>query len=410
MFVEGNLIIERLLFNLSALADLGAEVTSPKDFQGVVRSSLYLVMGTFSVSKGAIFRYDPKKKEFYLMVSKGLGEVRDVRLRPDKRVIGQMVKINKPISLNRIEHMGLFPGGNLKMVKAILIIPIVARDELLGMITLGERLSGEGYSRGDYNILSMMAHHIALSINTHTLLHRLNQKIEESKRLYENLGRIYYDIIHAFAAAIDAKDTYTKGHSHRVSAYCAAMAEELGWSQKDIEGIRVAGLLHDIGKIAVERSIINKATPLTDEETRDFRKHPVIGYEILSRARFPWEGILGMVRNHHEKVDGSGYPDGLKGGYIPEGARIMALADAFDAMTTERPYRKRFSLEEALIEVNKYLHKQFDAKITTSLFSILQRELRRETDSPTILTYLHDPVDTRKVSRLLERVTKGMPT
>jgi len=409
MFRGGNLIIERLLFNLSALADLGAEVTSPKDFQRVVRSSLYLIMGTFAVSKGGIFGYDPSKKEFYLMASKGLEEVRDVRLRPAKGAIGQMVGINRPIPLNGIKQMGLFPGGDLKRVKAILIIPIVAGGELLGVITLGERLSGEGYTKGDYNILSMMAHHIALSIHTHTLLHRLNQKIEESKRLYENLGRIYYDTIHAFAAAIDAKDTYTKGHSHRVSDYCAAMAKELGWSQEDIEGIRVAGLLHDIGKIAVERSIINKSTPLTDEETRDFRRHPVIGYEILSRARFPWEGILGMVRNHHEKVDGSGYPDGLKRGNIPEGARIMALADAFDAMTTERPYRKRFSLEEALIEVNKYLDKQFDAKIATSLFSILQRELRGETDSPTILPYLHDPVDTRKVSRLLERVTKGTP-
>jgi putative nucleotidyltransferase with HDIG domain len=214
-------------------------------------------------------------------------------------------------------------------------------------------------------------------------------KYDENKKLYENLSHIYYDTIHAFATAIDAKDAYTKGHSHRVSAYCAAIASEMAWSHKELEGIRIAGLLHDIGKIAIDKSIINKDNPLTKSEFVELNSHPVIGYEILSRVKFPWTEIAKISRCHHERVDGKGYPDGLKGNKIPCGVKIMTLADSFDAMSTDRPYRPALSASEVLIELKENCGKQFDKDVLQSFFSIIWKEVYGE-NRPTILPLLRD--------------------
>ncbi|MDP2690572.1 MAG: HD domain-containing phosphohydrolase, partial [Deltaproteobacteria bacterium] len=315
--VDMDLSLERLLFNLNTLAELGEEVTSPKDFTRVVKSALYMVMGSFSASRGVIFRHDPEEKVFSPIASKGLGDVRDLRFTLAKEAMQRFVAHNKPIDLrNDPEYAALLGPARAELEKAgaRVIAFLVVKDEIMGLVSINEKFSGEEHSVYDFQLLSVMAQHIAFSLHGHSLLLRLMHKYSENKGLYENLRRIYYDTIHAFAAAIDAKDAYTKGHSHRVSAYCSVLAREMGWSSDEIEGIRISGLLHDIGKIAVDKSIINKATPLTSNECRELNSHPVIGYEILSKIKFPWKGIPMMTRNHHEKVDGSGYPDRLKRG------------------------------------------------------------------------------------------------
>lgn len=393
--------VEWLLFNLSALADLGEEVASFNEFQRVIKSSLYLVMGTFSVSKGVIFQFDPVKKELSHMVSRGLGDINDARVSIDDKARRQMIKINKPFCLDGMPS-GLRVGEDafLERIKADLVIPIVAKGELLGVMTLGKRLSEKVYSKNDHSMLSMMSRQIALSLHSHSLLQRLSKKTEDGNK--EKIGHIYYGTIHALSATIDAKDAYTKGHSHRVASYCEAVARELGWSNNDIEGLGAAGLLHDIGKVAVEKSIINKASSLTTEEVVELNRHPVIGYEILSRAKFPWEGIPLMVRNHHEKINGRGYPDGLMGYNIMPGARIMALTDAFDAMTTDRPYRMHLPLEAAIMEIKKHLNNHFDLEAANAFFSTLKKEVRGEIETPIILPCLHGPIDKVKVGGLLE--------
>jgi len=405
MFEDDELGIEKLLFNLSALSDLGEEITSPNEFQRIVKSSLYLIMGTFSVSKGAIFQYDPDKMELSHLVSKGLGEIKDAKVTIVTETVNHMVKANHLISAINSGPADIKIGEDafIEKIKADIIIPIVARGELLGILTLGDRLSDEKYSKNDKKILSIMIQQIALSLHNHTIFHRLNRKNEENMK--ESLYHIYYGTIHALAAAIDAKDAYTRGHSHRVSAYCVAMAEGLGWGKTDKEGLRVAGLLHDIGKIAVEKSIINKTSDLSNDEIKELNRHPLIGYQILSRAKFPWEGVPEIVRNHHEKVNGRGYPDGLKGADISRGARIMALADAFDAMTTDRPYRKQLPLETALLEIKKHINIQFDTEAASAFFSVLKKEIKGETEEPVILPYIHGPIDKIKIGRLLDGLT-----
>jgi len=402
--MEMDLSLERLLFNLNTLSELGEEITSPKDFNRVVKSSLFMVMGSFSASKGLIFMYDQEKGEFSPIASKGLaGDISSIAF--GREAARELIKINKPVDLKNDPEACTLPGPARETFERLggrVIAFLVIKDELLGAILISGKISGEEYSVYDFQLLSVMAQHIAFSIHSHMLLSRLMHKYNENKDLYDNLRRIYYDTIHAFAAAIDAKDAYTKGHSHRVSAYCAVLAREMKWAAEDTEGIRIAGLMHDIGKITVDKSIINKVSPLTSNECRELNSHPVVGYEILSKIKFPWKGIPLMTRNHHEKVDGTGYPDRLKKSDIPMGARMMALVDAFDAMTTDRPYRPRLSFREAMQEIKENCDKQFDRDVVKPFISVLRKEVLGQVESPSILPLIQEHLDPASVGSLLE--------
>lgn len=400
-----DLSLERLLFNLNTLAELGEEITSPKDFTRVVKSSLYMVMGSFSASRGAIFQHDPDRNAFCVIASKGLpSAARELSIKLGPETVKEIIKYNKPVDMKDANAAALLGRAKAELDKigSRVVAFLIVKDELLGLISVNDRFTGEEFALYDMQLLSVMAQHISFSLHSHSLLMRLMHKYTENKGLYENLRRIYYDTIHAFAAAIDAKDAYTRGHSHRVSAYSAVLAREMGWSTEEIEGIRIAGLLHDIGKIAVDKTIINKASPLTTNECRELNSHPVVGYEILSKIKFPWKGIPMMTRNHHEKVDGSGYPDRLRKSDIPIGARIMALVDAFDAMTTDRPYRPRLSFKEAMDEIKDNFGKQFDPEVVTPFISVIRKEVSGEVENRSIVPLLQEHLDTAAISRLLD--------
>ena len=391
MIQEIDFRLDRLLFNLNVLAELAEEQTSPKDFQRIVRSSLYMMMGNFSASKGAIFQFDNEKKIARSIASKGFEGKNDLNVKLQQKTIDILTGCKTPIDLYNKKTLLLSAEekADMERIKAKVLMPLVVKDEFLGFITIGGKFSGEDYTKDDFNLISVMAHHLAVSIHSHSLLKKLMHKYDENKQLYENLSRIYYDTIHAFATAIDAKDGYTKGHSYRVSTYCTVIAKELGLSHEETEGIRIAGLLHDIGKIAIDKSIINKDNPLTPSEFLELNSHPVIGYEILSKVKFPWNGVAKMARNHHERVDGGGYPDGLKSNEIALGAKIMSLADSFDAMTTDRPYRPALTVPEVFKELQRNCDRQFDREVIESFFSILQKETREE-NKPVILPLLRD--------------------
>ncbi|MEK6532220.1 MAG: GAF domain-containing protein, partial [Deltaproteobacteria bacterium] len=216
-----DLSLERLLFNLNTLAEMGEEITSPKDFTKVVKSSLFMVMGTFSSSKGAIFRYDPQMKEFHAIASKGLGDTKEAAFRLSVEAMDELAKKTKPMDIKSGSEAVKLLGDareTLDRLGARIVAFLAVKDELLGLICINEKFSGDEFTEYDFQLLSVMAQHISFSLHSHSLLVKLMHKYNENKGLYENLRRIYYDTIHAFAAAIDAKDAYTKGHSHRVSA------------------------------------------------------------------------------------------------------------------------------------------------------------------------------------------------
>jgi len=190
--------------------------------------------------------------------------------------------------------------------------------------------------------------------------------VEIEKRHVEDIASLHMRTIEALALAIDAKDHTTHKHLHRVRIYASELAKELGLSSKELEALRAAALLHDIGKLAVPEHIINKPGRLTPEEFEKLKIHPIVGAEILERVAFPYP-VAPIVRAHHEKWDGTGYPEGLVGEDIPIGARILAAVDCLDALATDRQYRRALPLDEAMTQVVQMSGTSFDPKVVDVL-------------------------------------------
>lgn len=181
----------------------------------------------------------------------------------------------------------------------------------------------------------------------------------------------YLDSVLALVRAIEAKDTYTQGHSERVTKYALMVGEKMGFNAKEMKLLEFAGLLHDIGKIGIKESVLMKVEPLTKEEFAEITEHPRIGYRIIELVKFLGE-IRAAVLHHHERFNGNGYPDHLAGEQIPLWARIIAVADAFDAMQSERPYRGAFSMEKAVEELLSGKGTQFDPKVVDIFLKVLK--------------------------------------
>ncbi len=194
-----------------------------------------------------------------------------------------------------------------------------------------------------------------------------------SFELYTKMQKMYLETIRVLAAAIDTKDPYTKGHSERVAETSVALAQELNLSDRDIENIEYAALLHDIGKIGIEEKILGKNSSLTDKEFGKIKEHSIMGANIIRPVEFLKDSSK-TVYHHHERYDGDGYPDGLKGEDIPISSRIIAVADAYDAMGSDRPYRKKLSKGKIMKELKEQSGKQFDPEVVKALISVLDRE------------------------------------
>jgi len=194
-----------------------------------------------------------------------------------------------------------------------------------------------------------------------------------SFELYTKMRKVYLDTIRALAAAIDAKDPYTKGHSERVAETAVALAQELNLSDQDIENIEYTALLHDIGKIGIADSILGKKNKLTNKEFDKIKEHTVMGAKIIEPVDF-LKNSYEAIHHHHERYDGDGYPDGIKGEDIPILARIIAVADAYDAMGSDRPYRKKLNKDKILKELKDQSGKQFDPEAVKALISVLNRK------------------------------------
>lgn len=199
----------------------------------------------------------------------------------------------------------------------------------------------------------------------------VNTKNEELRKAYAALNDNYLEMIDAIRSMVDAKDIYTRGHSDRVSYYALMVAQTMGKDEDFKRRVEIAGLFHDIGKIAIPESILLKDTSLTEEEYEQVKEHPKRGAQILS-VMSAFENIPAIIENHHERIDGRGYPNGLKGDQIPEESRIISVADAFDAMTTNRQYRDRLSLNEAIEQLELGRNTQFDSNIVDYFLEMLR--------------------------------------
>ncbi len=217
-------------------------------------------------------------------------------------------------------------------------------------------------------LLEVFSRQVSVALSN-VLLHSLvERKNDELMKTYADLRGSYMEVVDALRILVDARDTYTRGHSDRVAECASMIARAMSKDESYCERVRIAGLFHDIGKIGVSDEILMKKGSLTEEEFDIIKKHPLDGARILS-ALTMFQDIVPIVRAHHERMDGNGYPDGLKGEQIPEEARIIAVADSFDAMTSNRTYRKALSLAEAADELEQGKNTQFDPAVVDALLS-----------------------------------------
>ncbi|RKY42677.1 MAG: hypothetical protein DRP85_02065 [Candidatus Makaraimicrobium thalassicum] len=259
----------------------------------------------------------------------------------------------------------------MKFLKASICIPIYYKKNLMGIFLLGRKLSTAEFSRQEIGFFTTLANDAAMALSNAQLIQDLQEKVIEVHKLYEREHNTFIHTAISLAAAIDARDPYTHGHTERVTQYVLAIAEELedvpeAKAYKNFrETLHIAALLHDVGKIGVPDSILNKRTGLTREEYEKVKEHSVTGAAILYPIKELGD-IAREIRAHHERFDGGGYPDGLKGEDIPLVARMIAVADTFDAITSDRPYRQKKMTEVAVQIISDNSGTQFDPIVVSA--------------------------------------------
>ena len=206
-----------------------------------------------------------------------------------------------------------------------------------------------------------------------SLQQHVEERTKELKEEKNNSEKLLLELTQALATTIDAKDKYTSGHSRRVAEYSKMLAAALGKDEREQQEVYLFALLHDIGKIGIPDWIINKQDKLTEEEYAEIKKHPQIGYEILKSITI-MPKLKSGVRWHHERIDGNGYPDGLSGEAIPEYAKIISVADAYDAMTSNRSYRDSLPQDVVRSEIEKHIGSQFDETIAKKMLEIIDED------------------------------------
>ena len=264
-----------------------------------------------------------------------------------------------PLLINELAKDRTF-GWLSEHARQLIAVPLQRQDQVLGCMFGLDKQSGE-FDTVDSKLLNSIANESAIYL--------------ENAMLYEDVRGLMMGLLHALISAVDAKDTYTCGHSERVALLSRLLAKQARLSEHDVERIYLAGLLHDVGKIGVPEAVLQKPGKLTDEEFAQIKKHPEIGARILRDIK-QIEDIIPGVLHHHERFDGKGYPASLAGEAIPLMGRIICLADCFDAMTSSRTYRKAMPLETALGEIRRCAGTQFDPGLAEAFLRISADEIR----------------------------------
>lgn len=259
-----------------------------------------------------------------------------------------------------------------KFNKDIYILLLTGHKDLAPPLETIRRLDIQGYcEKSDkQDQLLLLIESGIKSISQMNMIKQINNELKDT---YEKLEKAYMESIQTLRYTVEAKDVYTRGHSDRVSEYSVLLGKKLGLSDEYIKLLQIGGLFHDIGKIGVPDSILLKDAKLTDDEYSQIKNHPSIGAHILSNATI-FADIIPIVKHHHEKYNGTGYPSKLAGEQIPYLARITAVADTFDAMTSKRPYREALPLEVVKEEFEKYSGTQFDPNVAKAFLEILETE------------------------------------
>ncbi len=366
----------RLLRTVEALSDLGPEMTAERDFPQTARLMISAVRESAGAREAALFIFSDKPSLLTSIAAQGFTMLPEPALIPLlPKHIHALTSQQGPVVLNADSyHMFLSSNGNVAPELFLSLVPLKVASKLVGVVALGRREEDTAYDENDLQSLSILSHYVALAVHNHVLTQSLAQRVAENLRLMASLHGFYDNALEAFAAAIDVKHVNIHGHSLRVGRYAAAIGEALGMDPNEVAGLRSAGYLHDIGKVAVDKRIFGKPGALDPTEFREMADHTVVGHQIVTGVQFPWPQIPDIVRWHHERSDGSGYPDGLLMQDVPLPVRIVGLADTFDAMTSARPYREPLSVGGTLSEIVRMTPQKYDPNAVQGLLVQIRRD------------------------------------
>jgi putative nucleotidyltransferase with HDIG domain len=366
----------RLLRTVEALSELGPELTAEREFNETSRLMLSAIMEAAGAREGALFLFSDKPAMLASAAAEGfamLPEPAFIPLLP--KHVHALTAARGPIVLNSSTYsVFLSSNGNVAPELFKCLAPLKAAGKLAGVAALGRRPGDALYEDAELDAMSLLCSYVGLAVHNYTLTQTLAQRVSENLRLMASLHGFYDNALEAFATAIDVKHVNIHGHSLRVGRYAAAIGEAMGMEPGEVAALRSAGYLHDIGKVAVDRRLFGKPGALDPEEFREMADHTVVGHQIVTGVQFPWPRIPEAVRWHHERSDGSGYPDRLSIDEMPLPVRIVALADTFDAMTSARPYREPLSLGSALSDLVRMAPQKYDPNVVQALLIQVRRD------------------------------------
>jgi len=368
--------LRRLLHTVEALSELGPALTAEREFSETSRLMLSAVMEAAGAREGVLFLFSDKPAVLTSSTSLGFALMPDPAFIPLlPKHVHALTAARGPVVLNSSTYaVFLSSNGNVAPELFKCLAPLKAGGRLAGVIGLGRRPGEALYEDSELDALDLLCSYVALAVQNHALTQTIAQRVSENLRLMASLHGFYDNALEAFATAIDVKHVNIHGHSLRVGRYAAAIGDAMGMEPSDVAGLRSAGYLHDIGMVAVDRRLFGKASALDPEEFREMADHTTVGHQIVSSVQFPWPKIPEAVRWHHERSDGSGYPDKLGLNDIPTPVRIVAVADSFDAMTSARPYRAPLSVGGALSDLVRLAPDKFDPNVVQALMIQLRRE------------------------------------
>ena len=355
---EANKKLVQSIKELDTINKISKAITSVLDIDELLNLCLEEINRKLNVKYSTIMLIDENTNELLVRASRGyrssqvLGKVQKI----DEGVAGRVVKDKKPIMVQDIRFDDRFNRNERAdyKTKSFVSVPLILRERVIGVINVMDKIAGEDFCESDVNLLCTIADQVCIAV--------------ENARLYKVLEENCFNMVKLLADSLEAKNRYTSGHSQRVSEYSSVIANIMGVSAKEKNTLFHAALLHDIGKIGISDLVFNKPDKLDDAEYDTIKLHPVRGEEIIKPLGF-LERTICHIRGHHESFDGTGYPDGLGGKDLPLLTKIITVADAFDAMTSERTYRPTRKTNEAILELKRMSGKQFDSEVVDAFAS-----------------------------------------
>jgi len=359
--------LKRKIKELSTLCEVGKTITSTLQTDKVLKLITRKTTKVMNCTSCSLRLLNTAKDNLVLKSSYGLNShLYKVKknLKVGESIAGRVVKEGKPYvisDLKKEKRYKYFYLAKQKGLSSLITVPLIQKGKTIGVLSAYNRNVCK-YREEDVNLLCMLASQAAIAI--------------ENARLYEQAELGYMNTIKTLSNVIDAKDNYTYGHSERVMQHCMTIAGALNLNDEDKETLKYASLLHDIGKIGIDIGLLRKPSRLSNEEWRVIFMHPVLGSNIVEQVGF-LSDLAPIILHHHERYDGKGYPAKIKVEKIPMGARILSIADAYESMVSDRPYRKALSFNKARQELLELSGVQFDPKIVKVFLKVLDKKKKR---------------------------------